>query len=96
MAIVPGYDFSVNETPSFDTFLSQATGLVITNLDFDDVQASIRVVLNGQESGGSGASMADEGFMYFDPRGNLWVKARYGPEDYGMRVVDHPLAERNS
>lgn len=83
-SIVPGYDFTVRETPTFDKFMQQALGLQLTNVDFTEVDASIRVVLNGQDSGGSGASMADEGFLYYDPRGNLWVKSRWGPLDYGM------------
>lgn len=83
-SITPGYDFTVDEVPTKTKIEIAARGMQISALDFNDVDATIRLALNGQESGGSGASMADEGWLYFDARGNMWVKQRWTARDFGM------------
>jgi hypothetical protein len=84
MDIAPGYDFSIDETPTYNKFLLAAKRLKVTNLDFNDVTASIRLMLNGQQSGGSGASLAAEGWMWYDPNGDLWLRQRWTWDDFGM------------
>lgn len=82
--IVPGYDFAQDETPTYNKFLLAAKRLQVTNLDFQDVNTTIRLMLNAQESGGSGASMAAEGWMWFDPYGDMYIRQRWTWDDFGM------------
>ena len=82
--IVPGYDFAIDEVPTYNKFRLAASRLQINDLDFNDVNTSIRIILNAQESGGSGATMAAEGWMWYDPNGDLYIRQRWTDEDFGM------------
>lgn len=100
MNIIPGYDFAQDEVPTYNKFLIAAKQLQITELDFEDVNTSIRLMLNGQESGGSGASVADEAWLWFDPHGDTYIRQRWTAEDFGMTGMTEqwsltPMIRRN-
>ncbi len=79
--ITPGYDFGIDEVPTFGKFIAQAQGLDITGLEFSDLVDDTSFVFNSPESNGSGASQADtlEGGLWFDTSGEMHVTIRaYG------------------
>lgn len=86
MNIEPGYNFGVSEVPTHTKFLAQAIGLRITGLDFSNISSAGRFLFNGVETGGSGASLADqiEGAFWFSPTGDLWTTQRWTAGNFGM------------
>lgn len=77
-SVVPGYDFSVDEVPTFGKFIAQAQGLELSGLEFSDLSDLTNYLFNGQASGGSGATQVDstEGGMWVDTSGEVWVTTR--------------------
>lgn len=82
--LIPGYDFAQDEVPSYNKFLLQAKRLQVKNLDFNDVNTTIRLILNAQESGGSGASVAGEAWMWYNPNGDMYINQRWTEGDFSM------------
>ena len=73
--IVPGYDFTVNEVPKFDTVMAAAMGLGVTDLSITDVAEILIGVINGDVSNATGASLPTQsGWMWADPGGNTWLQ----------------------
>lgn len=96
--ILPGYDFSVNEVPTFGKFIAQAKGIQLQNLQFSDLANDISFLFNSQVTLGSGASQATslEGALWFDPSGHMWANTRvygwWGSSGYsGPEFVQVPL-----
>lgn len=87
LSITPGYDFAADEVPTRAKLRLAAGNIQVTDLDWTDVGATVRLMLNGQASEGSGASMAAEGWMYYDARGNTWIRQRWTITDFGMSGV---------
>jgi hypothetical protein len=84
MAITPGYDFGVKEVPTFGKFMAQAQGLRISDLDFTDLTSDVTYVFNGQDSEGSGATLADqEGALWYSPLGDLMMSQRWTQANFG-------------
>lgn len=82
--ITPGYDFGQAEVPTFARFIQQAQGLNITGFDFTDLAEDFTYIFNGQDTDGSGMTLADlEGAMWYSPLGDLWMSQRWTLGDFG-------------
>ena len=96
--IIPGYDFGVNEVPSYGKFIAQAQGINITGLAYTELEDDTSFIFNSHESGGSGATeyLTAEGAMWSDPTGEVWlnhgVYGWWGSSGYsGETYVQVPL-----
>jgi hypothetical protein len=77
LTIIPGYDFGTNEIPTRSNF-QQAARVTITGLGFSHVRADITKVIGGQATGGTGATLPAQGYIWVDLAGNTWVKTNNG------------------
>jgi hypothetical protein len=77
VTITPGYDFTVNEVPTFATVQQMASGLSIQGLTFDNVSATLIGQKTGNTSGGTGSSLPAEAWMWSAPDGTIWIEAIY-------------------
>lgn len=76
MQITPGYDFGVNEVPTYAKFQLMINGMSITGIA--EAQVSALLVTERFLDVTTSLSLAAEGFLNRDQRGRLWVKSRNG------------------
>jgi hypothetical protein len=74
MTIVPGYDFTVNETPMQSTLYQMIAGATLSGIPLSQIDTS----LIGIKLGDSDVSLPSEGWLWKDELGCLWVKSRWG------------------
>ena len=79
--ITPGYDFDVNEVPTAETLLLQATGLQITEVGIDSLDSAVVGIKSGDASAVTDSLRVGDtvGTMWVSPFGDIWVQEASGP-----------------
>lgn len=76
--IIPGYDFTITETPNKAKFTLQATELTVTNIDGSKIAPSGLKQLLAIEDTSNATLASSEGSMWISADGTLWGRNRWG------------------
>lgn len=79
--VTPGYDFSVNEVPTSANFLKQATGMQISGIGINELEAGVLGIKSGDISNVTDSLQVGEtvGTMWISALGDIWVQEQSGP-----------------
>ena len=77
MRVIPGFDFGSTEIPTREKLGLMATGMSVTDIGYEQIDATI---IGVTITDASQVSLPAEGWMWVDARSNVWRSSIAGAE----------------